>query len=442
MVLPTYDSSLSRDPYVYHGGNDGKLGQYGLDVSTSSYHGDGYGGLDSRFVSEEEFKYEISGYENETDRRCSIFSADGYRRALAAVNRIEGAREWLDSFVQRLDALVPANSLVSKSALHRWLNGRINPEIDQDDSKGRYGYSQSEQGFLLGIAEGNRAAIESLSGMSQPLWISGAGGPGAGKSTALIRFVADKFGADMSGLAPQDWREAGLVKVLKSVFTQSPAVWAGADRSGLLDITEAKGHPGTCDEDSYKYWRWASNFLANLALSRAVDGNKNVVHDTTLSGFSNLPEARKRGYYTIAVPVAAPLEMREQATEQRNAVYFQSLKPNVTAQDAAFGEKLPQIIADSDEVHLHWRDDANSEARLVAMVMDNAKIAVYDEAAFEKLCALYPKMQAKMADLTRDDSLVSRIPDMVQNQRIENETAARPGAPFAPNASSRAPQVA
>lgn len=292
------------------------------------------------------------------------------------------------------DAVAP----VPVSALHRFLFGSIDPKTGKDAPG--HAYTPDEIETVLKLAVEQRAAAGQISRyQGKKLWITSAGGPGAGKSTALLQWVAQLFEIKV----PDDyWHEASLSEAIKLIFSEIPAIFISPDRGGLLSLAQCLRGTPTSDEAFYLKWRWASNFLSGLATNLAKTRDLSAVHDTTLSseaGLKNLEQAKKDGRYIAALLQGAPLDTREEAAHRRNVIngFYQSLPANVIDQDRSFAKNLPRIVGLADQVVIGWRDGVGNTAQHVAKIFDGKTLVVLNEKGFQNYCVLYPEM----AELTR-----------------------------------------
>ncbi|MDR3450267.1 MAG: hypothetical protein P4M15_11080 [Alphaproteobacteria bacterium] len=285
----------------------------------------------------------------------------------------------------RFDATIPQNSLVPAGALLRFFEGQLDPVTGKDDPS--FGYTKGDKKMLLSVAEANSIAINSLKSFSTPLWISGAGGPGAGKTTALLQFADSYMGehADAS-----KWGEASLASILSGfLFEKKSMAFVSADRKSLWQLSNVIQGNDAVSQQFYTYWRWGTNYLSNLDLSNAFSRRTHILHDTTLAGFSNLPRAKEAGYHTVVVMTASPQDTRHEAANFRNTKFFQSFPANVVEQDRKFAENLPKIVAQADEMHILWRDTAKSTAEPAAMIA-GGKMVIMSANRFAKVTELYP----------------------------------------------------
>lgn len=336
---------------------------------------------------------------------------------------------------ERYDALIESISFNGKTApvpegvLRALLLGSKNPETMADEP----GFSLTPTAIatVLKLAEAENKNVndkpkfivstDKKNFSETPLYIASAGGPGAGKSTALLQYVAEIFDV---AVPAEWWVEPSLSKAINKIFfgivpqtkegdpdkvldkKNIPAVLVSPDRRGILSLAlEMRGQP-TSDREFYLEYRAASNFLSNFVLNAAFHGKRGIVHDTTLSSpaaVNNLMALRNAGYFIGIFMQGAPLNTREEAADERNKVFFQSLKSNVTAQDEVFAKQLPEIVALSHHVVVGWRDGKDEPSKTVAKIYDGRHIHVSDVAGFEKYCAVYPQMAEVCKGLNRLD---------------------------------------
>ncbi|MDD4616361.1 MAG: hypothetical protein PHW76_04490 [Alphaproteobacteria bacterium] len=279
--------------------------------------------------------------------------------------------------------------LVPEGVLRDLLFSSKNPETGAKEEG--FAYASKDIKTVLTLAKSEKEDIEGLKGFVRPVYIASAGGPGNGKSTALFQYVAALFDVEVP---EKNWLEPSLSKAMGKVFSEVPAALVSPDRRGILSLAMEKRREPTSDRAFYLKWRWASNFLSNIAMNVAFNNRRNIVHDTTMSGGSVLDnlKALKESDYCIAVLMqGAEGATRQKACDKRNKIFFQSLDANITAQDAAFSEKIPHIVSWADLVVVGWRDKVDENSRHVAKIADG-KLLVLDEEGFNNYCAAYPAM--------------------------------------------------
>ncbi len=306
------------------------------------------------------------------------------------MNTMKNLKQEFGSTFSLYDAPVPLK------VLEELLFVSKNPETGAVEDG--FGYSPKDIETVLRIGISEKHDIEGLKGFLKPLYIASAGGPGAGKSTALFQYVSSLFNVDVPKEA---WHESSLSEAMSKIFTEVPAALVSPDRRGILSLALKNRDEPTSDRAFYLKWRWASNFLSNVALNVAFQNRRNIVHDTTLSGrtaLDNLKALKNSGYCLAVFMQGAPLRTREEAADKRNETFFQSLKGNVTDQDTAFAEKISQIVPLTDLAVIGWRNAANEEAKQVAKIA-NGTLLVLDEEGFERYCSAYPQMAELKNDL-------------------------------------------
>lgn len=322
------------------------------------------------------------------------------------------------------------NKLVSSSpgpvpidVLERLVFGSINPRTGKDEEG--HSYSPETIQIALDIAEEEMKRIKALPKTDASIYFASAGGPGAGKSTALLKEVVKTFQdayykeheQELAfGITPEDWTEPSLSKALGQIFSKIPAAFISPDRHGILSLAKHFRKEPTSDEAFYSEHRWLSNFISNFLTNVAFNKEVNIVHDTTMSSeraVKNL-DGMGKNVTKIILMQGAPFETREEAADKRNKIFYQSYKANVSEQDQAFNKLIGTIVEKSDIVLVGWRDAADAEAQIVAKI-SHGEVLILDKKGFDAYCDNYSEMSELRKNLVvvNEKEFKDPIPDVM-----------------------------
>lgn len=279
---------------------------------------------------------------------------------------------------------------------------------DPVSGKSEMGYSDREKQLLLDLAEEEKDYVSSLPGFNRPIWISTAGGPGAGKSTAIFQNVAKLFDIDVEKNA---WSEGSLKTASKAIFPNIPFALISPDKRSLQAIAACENADGAIDDEFYKKWWNALYFLSGVTTNASLAYGKNAIYDTTFTSekaINSVTQARENGYYTATLMLGASDEVRQQSVQKRNEAYVQVFPHNVNKQNDVFAGNIPKIFSLSDEVILAWRDDVAVSGYHVACVQGNQRLTVIDENGFEAFCNTYPVAKELTQKMDRTQTIESQ----------------------------------
>jgi hypothetical protein len=254
-------------------------------------------------------------------------------------------------------------------------------------------YDPASVTSILGIAEKNVATYRSLSAHDPQFLITSGGGPGGGKTTALLQMIAALL--EVKNIPAEAWLEPSLDKVLKRILPALPGIWISPDHGGLQQLAELILGAPLSNQEFYLAWRAGSNFLSNIAQNAMHALGLSGFHDTTLGSAHSLGNIKKvfdKGGAVVAMVQASSLPTRSAATEIRNAAYFQSLAANEREQEEKFGENIPKILENSHLTILSWRDAANEASRPVAALKKDgqkSELHIFDMKGFLSFAALH-----------------------------------------------------
>lgn len=191
-----------------------------------------------------------------------------------------------------------------------------------------------------------------------------AGGPSAGKSTILSKYIKDK------GYAFIDPDEGSL---------------RGMKRTYLTDIDKNKD-PIEC----YNKWRNASNFIANVLLAKAFKEGYAIAHGSTMTSpnaKNELIAAQNFGYHRTILHVSCPDDVRLFAEKTRRAKDIKDdvLPYHVTDEDLVkkgkdFYAKLSDYLNNSDKILFYYRPDISTTSH--AATFEAKKLKIHEIADF------------------------------------------------------------
>ena len=271
--------------------------------------------------------------------------------------------------------------------------------------KNEAGYSDREKKLLLNLAQEEKNYISSLPSYKRPVWISTAGGPGAGKSTALSQNIAKLF--DIA-VEKEAWSEGSLQTATRAIFPILPFSLISPDKRSLPSIAACENVGDAIDESFYKKWWNAIYFLSGVAINASLTYGKNAIYDTTFTSekaINSVTQAKENGYYTATLMLGASDEVRHKSVQKRNKAYVQVFPHNVTKQNDAFAESIPKVLSLSDEVMLAWRDGVSNSSYNVACVQENQRLTVLDENGFEAFCNTYPIAKEMTQKMERKNAI-------------------------------------
>lgn len=205
-------------------------------------------------------------------------------------------------------------------------------------------------------------------------YIVTAGGPAAGKSTALELLIE-------GGECPE-----------KSLDTKIARAYIDPDRSCLLrmkhtyqaDLFSALRTP----QEAYEHWREASNFLSNFYLAVALKEGYAIAHGSTMATplaktvLSSIKHTY--GYRTTILHMTCEEPIRKASDQlRRHRGVFQCTEKDFVEKQAIFFSLLADYIAFSDRVLFCYRGSVD---RFVwAAHVENNTLEIYDETAFVKI---------------------------------------------------------
>lgn len=221
------------------------------------------------------------------------------------------------------------------------------------------------------------ARLGAPSGVKKRFVLS-AGAPGAGKTTLLEDLV--KNDAKMKGLLFVDPDERAL-KLM-------PSYYADMDK-----FTQDFNSPLVGLALSYTKWRWGSNWISNTMMNRAADEGRDILLGTTAtSPFMSVlyDNAHALGYASDTLIVCAPDAVRQESARRRFEDEGTRFTNDTREKGVAFYERLPTLLAHTQQFNLYWRDDAGG-APVLAAFGKQGRVVVTDG----------PAMQTLMMDLTQ-----------------------------------------
>ncbi|HYD17012.1 MAG TPA: zeta toxin family protein [Patescibacteria group bacterium] len=217
--------------------------------------------------------------------------------------------------------------------------------------------------------EKDRIYAEMVAGKKQSgEFVLTVGGPGSGK-TSLVRAL-QKLGGPLAGYVHTDPDE--------EVLTRFKPYLADATTPVESDITRAV---------AYTYWRWASLYVNNSVLNRAVDEGFNIAMGTTATSpmiAKTYDALHDMGREVKAIIVHAPEAVRLESVAPR----FKVDRRYVPEEDvkAKGNVMLPDIIdlhfAKADSIDLYWRDRTDS-GPVLAATLQQGRVVVHDQTALK-----------------------------------------------------------
>jgi hypothetical protein len=217
----------------------------------------------------------------------------------------------------------------------------------------------------------------------KPVYLASAGAPGARKTTILERFIQEKL--PLSSYIYLDPDQRGLKFMSHTYYASSLSAFVNAQNQNYLDTIK----------NGYDKWRAASNYITLTLLEEALSKKMDIVYGTTSTGphvpefFSKLKEAN---YEIVLLLCSCEDSLREKAIQYRNQEqrFYQSTPKDAVEKGKFFSERMGAYFQWGDKLYLYWSDDLFSKERLAA-VLENGKITILDQGAYENFVKKYEK---------------------------------------------------
>lgn len=199
-------------------------------------------------------------------------------------------------------------------------------------------------------------------------FVLSAGAPGAGKTTLLEKLL--ETDPAMQGLVFCDPDERALK--LMDAYLKDVALYSKT-RSEIVATALA-----------YAKWRAASQWISNTMMNRACDEGYNILLGTTATS-KFMPvlygNARNAGYVSETFVVCAPQDVRFKSAFRRSVTEgakYTTAK-DIEEKGIEFYERLPDLLRDTDQLQLYWRNQVEAYPSLVATSTRRGEINVINQ---------------------------------------------------------------
>jgi len=219
------------------------------------------------------------------------------------------------------------------------------------------------------------------------VYITTAGGPGAGKSTVLEKEL--EFERDQS--------------VNHLVMHSKKFAYIDPDRAALFFMKNTYCKDLQADADptrAYNKWRGASNFIANTLLAMALKEGYNIAHGTTMTAPALVVEkllTKIAEVYHYAIEmhhVTAPDQVRVDSVKSRNMNgIVQETGDDLVQKGKALFERYPLYLKHIPVIHFWWRNTLGDAVK-VATKKENI-IEIYDMSGYCEIMRLHTEKKEK-----------------------------------------------
>ena len=223
---------------------------------------------------------------------------------------------------------------------------------------------------------------------SSPIYVATAGAPGARKSTILEHLLRED--SRFARVVYLDPDQRALKWMIHTFYSSSLTMDAASRCESYPKLQKA----------AYDKWRYASTYIANAILEKALCGHYDIAHGTTMTGpfiWRLLTLVKEQGYHIVLALCGCEDQVRYDAIKYRNEVqgFHQNDAEDAISKGRLFPKRMPLYFDYADELMLFWSDRFDTKERLAA-TFTSGELKVIDQEAYDRFVDKYERDRVRL----------------------------------------------